>query len=164
MLYFCRVDIGQRVLIIFLLTHAYSITQSSIRFQNYPPYAVDLFLYTYPLLHLRTAVMGNSALMEFTAMATLKAASSATLSTVTDVLVATSKAATYVNNFLDFHTTRQADDYRVLLLESEQLSINKALITIATSETETASELSRLGIPATRAEAIRAKLSAKPKK
>lgn len=97
-------------------------------------------------------------------MATLKAASSATLSTVTDVLVATSKAATYVNNFLDFHTTRQADDYRVLLLESEQLSINKALITIATSETETASELSRLGIPATRAEAIRAKLSAKPKK
>jgi hypothetical protein len=97
-------------------------------------------------------------------MATLKAASSATLTAVTDALVATSKAVTYANNFLDFHTTRQADDYRILLLESEQLSINKALITIATSETETASELARIGIPASRAEAIRAKLSAKPKK
>ena len=109
--------------------------------------------------------MGNSALtMETTIMATIKAASSATLSTVTDVLVATSKAATYANNFLDFHIARQADDYRVLLQESDQLAINKALITLATSETETAAELQRLGIPAARAAEIRARLSAKPKK
>jgi hypothetical protein len=97
-------------------------------------------------------------------MASLKAASSATLSTVTDVLVATSKAVNYANNFLDYHTTRQVDDYRILLLESEQLSINTALVAIAASETETAAELTRLGISAKRAEEIRAKLSAKPKK
>ena len=97
-------------------------------------------------------------------MATIKAASSATLSTVTDVLVASSKAITYANNFLDFHIARQSDDYRIILQESEQLAINKALITLATSETETASELQRLGIPAARAAEIRSKLSAKPKK
>ena len=97
-------------------------------------------------------------------MATLKAASSATLSTVTDVLVASSKAITYANNFLDFHIARQSDDYRIVLQESEQLATNKALITMATSETETASELQRLGVPVARAAEIRAKLSSKPKK
>ena len=104
--------------------------------------------------------MGNFALTDGDShMATLKAASSATLSSVTDVLVATSKVATYANNFLDYHTTRQKDDYRILLLESEQLSLNKALVTLATSETETASELSRLGISPERAKELLNKLT-----
>ena len=128
--------------------------------QNYPPYAWTCISLPTPLLHLRTAVMGNSALtMETTIMATIKAASSATLSTITDVLVASSKAVTYANNFLDYHTTRQQDDYRILLLESEQLSLNKALITLATSETETTSELTRLGISPERAKEILNKLT-----
>ena len=92
-------------------------------------------------------------------MATIKAASSATLSTITDILVASSKAVTYANNFLDYHTTRQQDDYRILLLESEHLSLNKALITLATSETETTSELTRLGISPERAKEILNKLT-----
>ena len=92
-------------------------------------------------------------------MATLKAASSATLSTVTDILVASSKAVNYANNFLDYHTARQKDDYRILLLESEQLSLNKALVTLATSETETTSELSRLGISPERAKELLTKLT-----
>lgn len=96
-------------------------------------------------------------------MATIKAASSATLTTITDTLVTVSKAVTYANNFLDYHTERQTEDYRIMLLESEKLAINKALITIATSETETANELQRLGVSDTRAKALLAELTAKAK-